>query len=145
MVVNRFRSATHFYYDVEKFLRHGECVIAANRDQCVTAMLLEVLGATLQAALTLAGIGARGAQDGAATGQNSADRRQVALHGLVFQQPAPALHEPHELVFLFEPPLPPHSPNHPIQPGTIAPVRQHYNLHRLILIGIFYYEYDSAP
>src|SRR5882762_5198522 len=100
-------------------------------------MSLEGLDAMLQAVWTLGWIGARGAEDGAATRQDTADRREIEFHGLVFQQPAPALHESHKLVFIVEGALTHHCPNHRIQPGTVAPAGQHSNLHRLILMCFY--------
>src|SRR5258708_33606755 len=97
-------------------------------------MLLELLGATLQAAFTLVWMGARGANNGAAARQDTAHCREIEFHGLVFQQPAPALHESDKVVFIVEGALTHHCPNDRIQPGTVASAGQHSDLHRLILI-----------
>ena len=97
-------------------------------------MFLEGIGASLQAVLTLGWIGARSAQDGAAARQDTAHRREIEFHGLVFQQAAPALHESHELVLIVEGTLAHHRPNDRIQSGTVASAGQHSNLHRLLLI-----------
>src|SRR3977135_2078590 len=106
-------------------------------------MFLEGLDAMLQAVRTLGWIGARGAQDGAATRQDTADRREIEFHGLVFQQPAPALHESHKVVFIVEGTLAHHCPNGRIRSCTAASAGQHSNLHRLILMC--FYECESVP
>ena len=137
IVVDGLRNAHHFHSVGEKLLRHRERVIAANRDQGVATMFLEVLDAVLQAAFMLGRIGARGAQDGAAARQDATHRREVEFHGLVFQHPAPALHESHELVFVVKSALAHHRPNHRVQPGAIASAGQHSNLHRLLLMYDF--------
>ena len=97
-------------------------------------MLLEGIGASLQAVFTLGWIGARGAKDGAAARQDTAHRCEIEFHGLVFQQPAPAFHESHKLVFIVEGALTHYGPNDRIQSGTVASAGQHSNLHRLILV-----------
>src|SRR3977135_1336576 len=106
-------------------------------------MFLEGLDAMLQAVGTLGWIGARGAKDGAAARQDTAHRREIEFHGLVFQQPAPALHESHKLIFIVEGALTHHCPNDRIQSGTVASAGQHSDLHRLILIR--FYECESVP
>src|SRR6267143_1374125 len=97
-------------------------------------MLLEGLGASLQAVGTLGWIGARGAKDGATARQDTAHGREIEFHGLVFQQPAPALHESHKVVFIVEGTLTHHCANYSIQSGAVASAGQHSNLHRLLLI-----------
>src|SRR5208283_2963930 len=69
------------------------------------------------------------------TRQDATYRFEVEFHGFVFEQPAPAFHESHESVFIVKCSLAHHRPNNRIQPGTIAPARQHSNLHCLLLIG----------
>ena len=133
IVVDRFRNAHYFYSVVKKFLRYRKRVVAANGDQRIASMFLEVFRAALQAVRTFGGVGARGAQDSAATRQNARHRRQVELHGFVFQQPAPALHESHKLVFIVKGALAHDRPNDRIESRTVAPARQHSNFHCLLV------------
>src|ERR1700747_2059769 len=51
---------------LKELLRDGERVVAADRDERIAAVGLEIVRTNLQAVGALGGIGARGAEDGAA-------------------------------------------------------------------------------
>src|SRR5208337_1478298 len=97
-------------------------------------MLLEILGAVLQAVGILRRVGARSPQNCASARQDSAHRREIEFHGFVFQQTAPALHKSNESIFIVKAALAHHSSNDRIQSRTIAPARQYSNFHDLLLI-----------
>ncbi len=107
-------------------------VVTADRDESLDLICFERGQATVDAVGALRGIGARSAQDGAAARQNAAHRVKIEGNADVFQDAAPAFHEPDEFVFISEDALAHDRANDGVQARTIPSAGQHTNLHCLL-------------
>ena len=123
VVVDGFRHAHDFDSSFVELLRDRQGVVAADRDERIKFVLCDGGGAALNAVRTLGWVGARGAQNGSAAGQNAAHRLQVERHGLVFDQAPPALHETHKFIVIVEHAFAHYGADDCVQARAIAPAR----------------------
>ena len=101
-------------------MRHRHGVVAADRDQRIAAVPLQVVHAALQSAFALGRIRARRAQNGSTARQNSRYLRQVENLRFVVLNASPAFQEPHELIAIMKRAFAHDRANHRVQAGTIA-------------------------
>ena len=104
-----------------ELLRHRQCIVAADGNQCVDLVLLNRGGASLNAVRTLRRVGARRTKNGSAARQNAAHRIQVQRHALVLDQAAPALQETHEFIVVVKHALAHNGADDRVQSRAIAP------------------------
>ena len=107
----------------------AEGVLAADRDERVDLVLGEVLLDAADAVLLLEGIGARGAEDGAAAGQDAAHGGDVERDGVAFERTAPAVPEADELVAVLLHALADDGPDDGVEPGAVAASGQYSDPH----------------
>ena len=110
-------------------LGRPEGVLAADRDQAVDAVALEVGGDPLGPPLLLQRVGPRGAEDRAAARQDAphlgdAERPPVAL-----QRSPPAVAVADELVAVLGDALADDRPDHRVQPRAVAAAGEHAESH----------------
>ena len=111
----------------------AERVLAADRDQPVDPGRRQVRGDPLRAAVVGEGVGPRGAEDGAAAGQDAAHLGHAERPAVVLQRPAPAVAVADELVAVDADALAHDRPDHRVQAGAIAAAGEHSDPHRLSL------------
>jgi hypothetical protein len=111
----------------------GLRVVSAEGDESVDLVGLEHLDALLNAALDLADVGARSAQDGAALEEDAVDALQGQWGGFVLENAAPALEESDEFVAVVVDSLLYHRMNDGIQTRAVSAARQHTDSHSLSL------------
>ena len=115
--------------------RHAEGVLAADHHQCVHAQAGQVVldpvnpGPPAAGLLGAQRIGPRRAEDGAAAGQDPADRLDVQRDGVPLQRPAPAVPEPDELESVLRYPLADHGADHRVQAGAVSAAGEHSHSH----------------
>jgi radical SAM protein with 4Fe4S-binding SPASM domain len=120
IVVDGFGNTDDFDAIGVEFLRDGERVIAADGDEGVAVVAGQVFHAAFEAAVVLGRIGARGAENGAAAGQNAAYSAEAQFGSLVLEQTAPAFHEAHKLVAIMKGSLAHDRPYDSVEAGAIA-------------------------
>src|SRR5581483_4375617 len=107
----------------------GLCVVAAERDEGIEVVLLDIGEALFEAAFDLLHIGARRAKDGAAAVENAAGGFEIERHGLVFDDAAPAFKEAYELVSIVVDAFAHGGANDGVEAGAVAPPGKHSNPH----------------
>ena len=146
VVVDRLRHAD----DVEAVLavqaRGGaERVLAADRDQPVDPGRREVRGDPLGAAVDRERVGPRGAEDGAAAGQDAAHLGHAERPAVVLERAAPAVAVADELVPVLAGALAHDRTDHRVQARAIAAAGEHTDPHRLSLALYGAFEVSSSP
>ena len=115
--------------------RHAERVLAADRDQRADAAALQRRADRLEAAHAVGErIGARGAEDRAAAGEDANGALQVELDRLILQHPRPAVAEAEEAVLAARKAAAHGGADHGVQPGAIPAAGEQTNArhrHRL--------------
>src|SRR5215469_1092969 len=120
---------------------HGNrlSIIAANRNQHLNPIVLQVFDTAFNATLTFCGVGARTAEDSAAARQDTGDRLQIKWHGHIFEHAAPAFQKANEFILVMKDALAHHRPDDRIQSRAIASPSENSDLHstpRIILLKV---------
>ena len=126
VVVDRLRHPDH----VETMLGveavgGAEGVLAADCDQTIEAEIAHGRGDRLRAVVALERIRPRGAEDGAAAGQDAARRLDRKLLGVAFQRTAPAVAKADDLISVNVDSLSHHGADYGVEAGTIPAPGQH--------------------
>lgn len=108
---------------------HAQGVLAADRDERLDLLLGEVLLDAPDAVLLLERIRPRGAEDGAATGQDAAYGGDVEPDGVVLERPAPAVAEADEVVVVLLHALADDAPDDGVESGAVAASGQYSDPH----------------
>src|ERR1700676_1567243 len=119
IVVNGLGNSDYVQAFFVEFLGDRQGIVPSDGDQGVNLVLLDGGDASVDSIRAFRRVGARRAQNGSATGQNSTDRVQVERHALVFDQTAPALHETDELIVIMKYTLTYHRADDGVQPWAI--------------------------
>ena len=118
----------------------GLRVVAADGDERIELVGFEDLNAFLDAALDLADVGARGAENGPAFDENAVHFFEGQLYGVVVEHAAPAVEEANELVTVMNDAFSHDRMNDRIQPRTVSAARQHTNSHRFSPCDLYVYD-----
>ena len=129
VVVDGLRDADDLDAEVGELGGDAEGVLAADGDQRVDAVGLEVGLDLLDPAVDLERVGARRAQDRAAAGQDAANLVEPELARVVLERALPAVAEPDELVAVLADALADGSADHRIETGAVAATGQHSDAH----------------
>ncbi len=116
--------------------RDPQGVLAADGDEGVDTVGLEVGGDLLDATIDLEGVGARRAQDGAATGQDAAHLGDAQLARHVLQWPAPSVAEADEVEAVVGDSLADDGPDDRIEPRAVTATGQHSDAHVRLLLDV---------
>ncbi|GDY42122.1 hypothetical protein SANT12839_030040 [Streptomyces antimycoticus] len=108
----------------------AEGVLAADRDQRVDLLLDQGLLDPPDAVLALEGVGAGGAEDGAAARQDAAHRADVEGNGVVLERASPAVPEADEVIAVFLYALAHDGADDRVEPGAVTATGQHSDPHR---------------
>ena len=98
-------------------------------------MLLNSGEALLNSTFFFRGVGARGAKNRPAAGQDTGDGIQIQRHALVFEHTAPSFEKADELVFVMEDALANHRADDSIEAGAIAAASEDANLHAPMILA----------
>src|SRR2546429_2353574 len=109
-------------------------MVTADCDQRIYFVLGEGGDNLVDSVGPLQRIGARGAQDRAAAGQNAGYVREIKWHGLVLEKAAPAFQKSYEFIFVVKTAFADHGADDGVQPWTIASAGQNADSHCLLLI-----------
>src|SRR5207253_7654948 len=117
---------------LEELRRDAEGVLAADRNERVDALALEIRAHLVDGAVDLVRVGARRADDRPATRQDAGDLARAERREEAVDHPTPAFACRDNLVATRERP-PRDRANHRVQPRAIAPAREDSNLlgHRI--------------
>src|SRR5690606_14516742 len=104
--------------------------LPADRDDRVEAQLHDVAPGALHAVPQVLGADPGGAEDGAAAGEDAADRVEVQLEVVALQEALPAVPETDDLVAVVDDGTVHDRPDDGVQPGAVAAGREDTNAHR---------------
>ncbi len=136
VVVDRLRHPDHRQAVlVVQARRRPQGVLAADRDQAVDPRRREVRGDPLRAAVAGERVGPRGAEDGAAAGQDAAHLGDAERHAVGLQRPPPAVAVADELVPVVAGALADDRADHRVQARAIAAAGEHSDPHRRSLVS----------
>jgi hypothetical protein len=108
---------------------HAQGVLAADDDERLHPQPGEVLLDTADAAALLQRVGPRGAEDGAAAGQDAAHGGDVETDGVVLQGSSPAVPEAGEVVAVLLHALADDGPDDGVEAGAVAASGQYSDAH----------------
>ncbi len=129
VVVDGLRHADHLHALAVQRGGHAERVLAADGDQGVHPEVRQVLLDPRHAALDLHRVGAGGAEDRAAAGQDAAHGLDLERPGQALERTAPAVAEADELVAVLLDAFADHRPDDGVQAGAVAPAGEHSDAH----------------
>src|SRR5215207_1530251 len=120
VVVDRLGNAHHVDAALEELRGGPQSVLAADRDQAVDSVVLQVLGDPLRTAILFERIGPRGAEDRPAARQDAADLGDAELPAVPLERSPPAVPVADELVAILLHSLPHDRSDHGVQPRAVA-------------------------